>query len=297
MTRSAAFGRIVLPGKAQTTLPPFFYGTAWKKDDTTQLVQQALQNGFTAIDTACQPRHYREDLVAEAIRRSRLPRSDIFIQTKYTSPGGHDANIPYDPKASIPDQVHQSLARSFKHFTFEGQQTYLDSVLMHSPLDTMDDTLAAWTTLESYTPDKIKYLGISNVTIHTLMELYGRATVKPMFVQNRLYADTKYDIAVRKLCQEKGMIYQSFWTLTANPRLAESKVVRELSQSLSVSRAQALYCLVLGLNVVVLNGTTNEGRMKEDLAAVQEVRDYIERDRDGWENMMKRFKEEIGEKQ
>ena len=40
------------------TIPPVFYGTAWKKDKTAQLVTLALKNGFRAIDTACQPKHY-----------------------------------------------------------------------------------------------------------------------------------------------------------------------------------------------------------------------------------------------
>jgi len=44
------------------------YGTAWKKDATTTLVQHALASGYRALDTAAQPRHYREDLVGEGVR-------------------------------------------------------------------------------------------------------------------------------------------------------------------------------------------------------------------------------------
>ena len=42
-----------------------FYGTAWKKDRTKDLVYQAIKSGFRAIDTACQPKHYNERLVNE----------------------------------------------------------------------------------------------------------------------------------------------------------------------------------------------------------------------------------------
>jgi diketogulonate reductase-like aldo/keto reductase len=63
--------------------PPFIYGTAWKKEATTSLVRQALLAGYTAIDTANQPRHYREELVGEAIREflkaGSLKREDIFV--------------------------------------------------------------------------------------------------------------------------------------------------------------------------------------------------------------------------
>ena len=43
------------------------YGTAWKEDRTSSLVKQALQCGFRAIDTACQPKHYKENLVGLGI--------------------------------------------------------------------------------------------------------------------------------------------------------------------------------------------------------------------------------------
>jgi hypothetical protein len=40
-------------------MPRLIYGTAWKKEATTQLVIKAVLNGFRGIDTACQPKHYR----------------------------------------------------------------------------------------------------------------------------------------------------------------------------------------------------------------------------------------------
>lgn len=45
--------------------PFLMYGTAWKKERTATLVQQAIESGFRFIDTACQPKHYNEPLVGE----------------------------------------------------------------------------------------------------------------------------------------------------------------------------------------------------------------------------------------
>lgn len=65
-------------------IPAFIYGSAWKGEKTAHLVSQALEAGFTAIDTAAQPRHYREDLVGEAVRqhldRDTLKREDLFVK-------------------------------------------------------------------------------------------------------------------------------------------------------------------------------------------------------------------------
>jgi len=48
----------------------FIYGTAWKREDTSVFVSQAIKHGFTSFDTAGQPKHYREELVGEAIRQA-----------------------------------------------------------------------------------------------------------------------------------------------------------------------------------------------------------------------------------
>lgn len=41
-------------------VPEIIYGTAWKKDRTAALVEQAIRLGFRGLDTACQPKHYHE---------------------------------------------------------------------------------------------------------------------------------------------------------------------------------------------------------------------------------------------
>lgn len=70
-------------------MPSLIYGTAWKKERTADLVEQAIMYGFRGIDTACQPKHYDESLVGEALRRVRnqgITREDLFVQTKFTPP-------------------------------------------------------------------------------------------------------------------------------------------------------------------------------------------------------------------
>lgn len=68
-----------------TMLPVLIYGTAWKKDRTTDLVYKALRAGFRAVDTAAQPKHYREDLVGEGIRRAIregiVRREDLYVSS------------------------------------------------------------------------------------------------------------------------------------------------------------------------------------------------------------------------
>lgn len=70
-----------------TGKPPFIYGTAWKKEDSTRLVTEALSAGFRAIDTAAQPKHYREDLVGDALRdcfeHGIVKREQLFVRNTF----------------------------------------------------------------------------------------------------------------------------------------------------------------------------------------------------------------------
>src|ERR1041384_569768 len=97
-------------------VPAFFYGTAWKEERTEALARRALDAGFRAIDTANQRLHYVEAgvgaAVASAIRDGIVARSDLFLQTKFTSRGGQDHRLPYDPDAETSVQVRQSFERS-----------------------------------------------------------------------------------------------------------------------------------------------------------------------------------------
>jgi diketogulonate reductase-like aldo/keto reductase len=295
---------LTLSGSAATKIPKLIYGTAWKKEQTADLVHKALVAGFRAIDTAAQPKHYDEKGVAAGVRRAVadgvVKREDLYIQTKFTSPAGQNHITPYDLDAPLEDKVHQSIQSSLRNFTFaDGQEPYLDSVVLHSPLDTHQETMAAWKVLESYTPHRVRNLGISNTTLPTLEALCDDAavTVQPAVVQNRFHDQTGYETRLRAYCRERGIVFQSFWTLTANPRLARSEPVVKVARGAGVTGAPAYYALVLGLEgVTILDGTTNQEHMEDDLAGIEAVGQWAEADgKDEWEAALRAFKALIRE--
>lgn len=71
-----------IPGLEVTT-PAIVYGTAWKKEDTAKLVKTAITVGFRGVDTAAQPKHYREDLVGQGIRdainEGIVKREELYV--------------------------------------------------------------------------------------------------------------------------------------------------------------------------------------------------------------------------
>src|SRR3569833_4115922 len=103
------------------------YGTASKESRTHPLVELALREGFRAIDTANQRKHYFEQAVGDGIRASRIPLADLFIQTKFTHRAGQDARLPYDEDAPLAPPVAQSYESSLAHL---GK---IDSYVLHGP--------------------------------------------------------------------------------------------------------------------------------------------------------------------
>ncbi|KAJ4131176.1 hypothetical protein NW768_006718 [Fusarium equiseti] len=286
---------------SSTSMPRLVYGTAWKKDRSADLVYTALKYGFRGVDTAGQPKHYNEKGVGQGVQRAIkdgiIKRQGLFLQTKFSPPGNQAENAPYDFNAPVADQVHQSMQSSLKYFAVEGEESYFDSVLLHSPLRTMEDTITAWKTLETYVPHKIRNLGISNTTLPILQALNDAVTVKPSVVQNRFYPDTRFEVELRAYCRQQDIAFQSFWTLSANPRLAVSKPVKLVAEKAGVEPVAAYYALVLGLDgVTVLDGTTTESHMKDDLEGVEKIALWAEESgADEWTAALTEFKQSIGD--
>ena len=253
-------------------VPSFMYGTAWKKEATTQLVQSAVAAGFTAIDTANQLIHYQEALVGEALlvlAQHGVARDRLFLQTKFTPTNGQDHRTPYDASASLTTQVTQSFDSSLAHLHTD----YLDSYVLHGPyqrqgLGTAD--WEVWAAIEGlYQSGKTKMIGISNVTAEQLAQLCAQAAVKPMMVQNRCYAALGWDKTVREICRAQGIIYQGFSLLTANREVFGDPSIRAIAQRLGTGLAQVVFRFAMQVGMLPLTGTTNPQHMKDDLQAEQ----------------------------
>jgi len=249
-------------------MPRLIYGTAWKKERTASLVEQAVELGFRGIDTACQPKHYFEPGVGVALSvlcKRGCRREQLYIQSKFTPLNGHDPlQIPYDPKAKLTEQVAQSFQVSLKNLNTH----YLDGLILHSPLAERDQLLEVWQRMERiFQEGGVRQLGISNCySLESFRFLYDNAEVKPAILQNRFYTDTGYDKALREFCNRQGVIYQSFWTLTANPHILASGVIGSLSSRYQRTPAQIFFRYLSQIGILPLTGTTSAAHMLEDLA-------------------------------
>lgn len=252
-------------------LPAFLYGTAWKEEGTGALTELALGAGFRGIDTANQRKHYYEAAVGKAVSaamaRGQLTRDALFLQTKFTFKEGQDQRLPYDPRAPIAEQVTQSFSSSLEHL----QTDYLDSYLLHGP--TWSSGLhahdwEAWRAMESLVASgRVKWIGVSNVSLEQLSALHARAEIKPAFVQNRCYARTGWDREVREFCAANDIVYQGFSLLTANRRELASPAVVALAEQRQRSVSELVFRFALALGILPLTGTSKLLHMQLDLAS------------------------------
>jgi diketogulonate reductase-like aldo/keto reductase len=171
--------------------------------------------------------------------------------------------VPYDKHSTPQLQVAESFEVSKRNLKTD----YVDCFILHSPMATHAQTMQAWRAMERiHAAGGTRQLGISNCyDINVLKALYNDADVKPVVIQNRFYKDTGYDADLRQWCAEHRMIYQSFWTLTANKHVLDSDTVQKLARQYGKTEAQLFFRFLHQCGIVPLTGTCSAQHMREDL--------------------------------
>ena len=255
--------------KIHNPFPCIIYGTAWKEEDTTLLVTQALECGFRAIDTANQRKHYFEEGVGEGLshfyENSPIQREDLFLQTKFTYARGQDHRMPYNESNPYVDQVQQSFESSLEHLKTD----YIDSYILHGPFTHQglsDEDWQTWTAMENlYDEGLVKHLGVSNFNALQLGELCEYAKVPPQFVQNRCFAALGWDCDVRSVAKQNDVIYQGFSLLTANVEELKNPLIVHLIEKYTRPLPEIVFNFSHRVGMIPLTGTTQKSHMEEDL--------------------------------
>lgn len=112
---------------------------------------------------------------------------------------------------------------------------------------------------------RARLLGVSNVSLDQLEMLCKDAKVKPNFVQNRCFAESGWDRAVRSFCKTNGILYQGFSLLTANRNVMTSQQLTILAQTHSCSPEQLIFRFAIDVGMILLTGTTDAQHMQQDL--------------------------------
>lgn len=127
---------------------------------------------------------------------------------RFTPINGQDRKqpLPYNQGDKLDVQIKSSFQKSLQNL----RTVYIDSLLLHSPMESLPRTITAWKALVSLQDSgKVKHIGVSNTYDVSVLEALEQKTGRRVqIVQNRWYEGNQWDNQVWKYCQTNGIQYQ-----------------------------------------------------------------------------------------
>lgn len=165
-------------------MPAIGFGVFQIPDEQTeQAVYDALMAGYRLIDTATS--YMNEKAVGRAIKRSGIPREELFITTKMW----------------IADVNYEGAKKAFQRSLEKLQLDYLDLYLLHQPYN---DVFGAWRAMEElYQEGKIKAIGVANFTSAKLVDFILNNKITPMVNQIEIHPYNQQNMAVEIMREYK----------------------------------------------------------------------------------------------
>ena len=227
-------------------MPQVGYGVYQvSKEECERCVLDALEVGYRHIDTA--QSYFNEAEVGSAIKKSDIPREDIFITTKVWID-----NYGYEKcKASI----YESLKKL--------QTDYIDLVLLHQPFS---DYYGAWRALEDlYDEGKIRAIGISNFYPDRMVDIASFARIRPMV--NQIETNPlNQQVEAHEWLKKYGIAHEA-WAPLGEKRngLFENKTLEKIANVHGKSVAQVILRWELQRDIIIIPKSTHKERMIENL--------------------------------
>lgn len=208
-------------------------------------VLDALQVGYRSLDTA--QSYFNEEQVGSAIRKSGVPRQEIFLTTKvWVEHYGYEA-----ARAS----VLQSMEKL--------RTDYLDLVLLHQPFG---DYYGAYRALEDlYDQGKVRAIGVSNFYPDRLVDIASFARIRPMV--NQVEIHPYHQQAEAKAWMEKYGVQPEAWAPFGEGRggLFDDPVLAAIARQYGKTPAQVILRWHLQRGVVIIPKSTHIERMRQNL--------------------------------
>lgn len=209
-----------------------------------QCVYDAIMAGYRLIDTAAA--YVNEEAVGRAIKRSGVPREELFITTKLW----------------IQDAGYESAKRAFKESLKRLQLDYLDLYLIHQPFG---DVYGSWRAMEElYREGKIRAIGVSNFQMDRLVDLIAHNEVVSAVNQVETNPFCQ-QIESAKLMKENNVQIES-WAPFAEGRnnLFQNEVLVSLAEKYNKSVAQVVLRWLTQRGVVAIPKSVHKERIIEN---------------------------------
>lgn len=226
-------------------------------DEAENSVLSALKNGYRLVDTA--NAYVNEKAVGRAMKKSGVPREQIFLETKLWPSFYEQA-----------DAVEKTLERL--------DTDYIDLLLIHQPAG---NYTAGYRQMEAaYKAGKVRAIGLSNFNKEQMEEILSICEVRPTVLQTELHPYHQ-EKELKAFLKENGMVAQSWYPLGHGDKaLLEEPLFAELGKKYGKSSAQVILRWHIQDGNIVIPGSKNPTHIQAnfdlfDFALTDEEMDKI----------------------
>ena len=210
-----------------------------------QAVLDAIASGYRLIDTAAA--YMNEKAVGEAIKKSGVPREELFITTKLW----------------VQDASYEAAKKAIQTSLDNLGLSYLDLYLIHQP---MGDYVGADRAMaEAYKEGKLKAIGVCNFYPHRLADLCETVEVIPAVNQVELHPFFQQENALA-LMKEYGVVPEAWGPFAeGNHGIFTHPVLTAIGQKYGKSAAQVALRWNVQRGVVVIPKSVHKERIEQNM--------------------------------
>ena len=227
-------------------MPMLGYGTLHiPLDMTEKCILEALKAGYRLIDTASA--YENEAEIGKAIKKSNIPREELFITTKVW----------------VQDAGYENTMKAFKKSLKNLDLDYVDLYLIHHPYG---DYYGSYRAMEElYKKGKVRAIGVCNFSQERFIDLYMNVQIKPMINQIEYHPffiqeDTK------SLLNQYHCELEAWAPLNDGQRdVFNHPVLQQIAKKYGKSVAQVILCWHIQKGNIVIPKTIHKERMIENM--------------------------------
>mgnify|MGYP002546546563 CR=1 FL=1 len=226
-------------------MPQLGYGVYQvTKEECERCVTDALSVGYRHIDTA--QSYFNEEEVGNAIKKSGIPRNEIFITTKVW----------------IEHYGYEECKKSVLESMLKLQVDYIDLVLLHQPFA---DYYGAWRALEElYAEGKLRAIGVSNFYPDRLIDLCSFARIKPMVNQVETHPHNQ-QIEAQEWMKKYGVQIEAWAPFgEGHGGLFTDSTIAEIANKYGKTTAQVMLRWELQRGIVTIPKSVHKERMEQN---------------------------------